>query len=194
MYVYLCVYMCRSVYMCVWMYMCRCMYTYVWMCIHECKLVYVLDSIYVYMCIYVCKHMWIVVWVCMYVGVCKQMNVHMHTCLSIHNYVYMSVYVLYSMFICVCENMDIYYMDTCMGIMDAHVHTHTPNRSKYISGIPYIFVLPFQVDFMLIKIWSYDSYFFWNSHIVSSQQYLQSWIWHQYPSISMDQQEFTDQI
>lgn len=29
---------------------------------------------------------------------------------------------------------------------------------------------------------------------MSSQQYLQNFIWHHYPSISMDQQEFTDQI
>ena len=51
-------------------------------------------------------------------------------------------------------------MGTCMGVVYVHVHTHvkqeeiyihTSNKNEYIV-VPYVFVLFFQIDFMLIKI------------------------------------------
>lgn len=126
---------------------------------------------------------------CIYAYMFVWMYKKVHMCVCMHMYVH--VY-MHRCCICTCAYIHIKWGNTCTHIKPEEIHTHTSNKRKYI-GVPYVFVLSFQVDFMLNKIWSYDSYFFWNSHIVCSQQYLYSWIWHQYPSISMDQQEFTDQ-
>lgn len=87
-------------------------------------------------------------YVCMCVSIQKYICVHgLCVCTNVH--------------ICMCVNTcTCMCMGTCMDVVYVHVHTHikqeeiyihTSNKNKYIV-VPYVFVLSFQIDFMLIKI------------------------------------------
>lgn len=95
-------------------------------------------------------------YICIYVYLYR--DIYVHVCVNVQE----SAYVCVHAYVCTWVHAQVLYMYMCIHAhqMRKYIHTHqtrgntythTSNQGKYI-GVPYVFVLSFQVDFMLNKI------------------------------------------